>query len=457
MTDHDTQDRALTDNQPHDAHAERWILGSIMRDPELADALREICVPADYYHDAHADLQAVIADLYAQGKPTDDPHIVATAAAAAGHHGRITEIGYLVDLWQLGFPAHAHHYARIVAGHAAARRLIDTATRARQLAYAADFDADAAVDLTQRELDQVVRISSAGLPPILAPLVDDALDRIAHPPVEIAGIATGLPDLDDIYPGHAPGRITVVGARPGNGKTTIGVQFARHAAITLGLPTLFVTMEMGSEEITDRILSAESQVELGRITRGGLTDFDKICVAETAERIADAPLYIDDTPHIGLGYIRHKVKALQRAGGLKLLIVDYLQLMQTDRAENRQQAIAGLSRGLKLLAKELAVPIVLLSQLNRSGAQRSDKKPALSDLRESGSIENDADTVLLLHREEVHQPETSRVGEIDVIVAKNRHGATRDVILGWQGEYARCVDVTRLPRGRIVDNGWSPA
>ncbi|MGW1998415.1 replicative DNA helicase [Embleya sp. NPDC001921] len=455
MTDHDEQ--ALTAPQPHDSHAEHVVLGSIMRDPELADELRAVCPPEDYYHPAHADLQAVIADLHAQGKPTTDPHVLATATAAAGHHGRITEIGYLVDVWQAGFPAFAHHYAKIVAVHAAARRLVDTATRARQLAYGKDFDADTAVDLIQRDLDNVVRISAAGLPPILAPLVDDALDRIAHLPVEIAGIATGLPDLDDVYPGHAPGRITVVGARPGSGKTTMGIQFARHAAITLGLPTLFLTMEMGAGEITDRVLSAEAQVELGRITRGGLTDFDKVCLAETADRIAPAPLYIDDTPHVGLGYIRHKVKTLQRAGGLNLLIVDYLQLMQTERAENRQQQVAALSRGLKLLAKELAIPIVLLSQLNRSSAQRTGKRPELSDLRESGAVEQDADTVLLLHRDELYEPETTRVGELDVIVAKNRHGTTKDVIVGWQGEYARCVDVTRLPRGHIVDNGWMPS
>lgn len=445
----------ITGYQPHDIHAEIQVLGSIMRDPDLADDLADLLHPDDYYRRAHADLHRLLAGMHASGQHTGDPHLVQRAVIAAGHHGKIADGIYLADMWQAGFPAQARHYAQIIATNAAARRLIEVGVTAGQAGRAPGFDPAEAVDVVQRRLDEVTRAATANVPPLIGPLAEDALHRIDNPEAAEPGIPTGLPDLDEVYAGHAPGRITVIGARPGSGKTTVGLQFARYAAIELGLPALFVTLEMTRDEIADRVLAAEAQVELGRILRGGLTAYDRTCLAEAADRVKAAPLYIDDTPHVGLGHLRHRAKTLQRGGGLSLLVVDYLQLMQTGRADNRQQQVAELSRGLKLLAKELSIPVLLLSQLNRASAQRSDKKPALSDLRESGAVEQDADTVLLLHRDELYEPESQRPGQLDVIVAKNRHGTTREVPVGWQGEYARVVDITNVPLRRFSDQGWS--
>ena len=242
----------------------------------------------------------------------------------------------------------------------------------------------------------------------------------------MVGVPTGFAELDSLTNGLHPGQLIIIAARPALGKSTLALDFARSAAIGNNMPTIFFSLEMGRSEIAMRLLSAESNVFLHNMRKGTVRTEDWTTLASTRGRIADAPLYIDDSPNMTLVEIRAKCRRLKQRVGLKMVVIDYLQLMTSGkRVESRQQEVSEFSRALKLLAKELQVPVIALSQLNRGPEQRVDKKPALSDLRESGSLEQDADMVILLHRESAYEKESSRPGEADLIVAKHRNGPHR--------------------------------
>jgi replicative DNA helicase len=234
----------------------------------------------------------------------------------------------------------------------------------------------------------------------------------------------------------------VIAARPAVGKSTLALDFARAAAIKNGLSTAFFSLEMGRNEITMRLLSAEARVPLHTMRTGQMSDDDWTRLARRMSEVADAPLFIDDSPNMSLMEIRAKCRRLKQRHDLRMVIIDYLQLMSSPkRVENRQQEVSEMSRSLKLLAKEVDVPVIALSQLNRGPEQRTDKKPLLSDLRESGSIEQDSDVVILLHREDAYERESPRAGEADLIVAKHRNGPTTTVTVAFQGHYSRFVDM----------------
>ena len=234
----------------------------------------------------------------------------------------------------------------------------------------------------------------------------------------------------------------IVAARPALGKSTLALDFARSAAIAHNMPAIFFSLEMGRSEIAMRLLSAESSVPLQNMRKGTVDARDWTTIAQVRGRINDAPLYLDDSPNMTLVEIRAKCRRLKQRVGLKLVVIDYLQLMTSGkRVESRQQEVSEFSRALKLLAKELQVPVIALSQLNRGPEQRADKLPAISDLRESGSIEQDADMVILLHRESAYEKDNPRAGEADLIVAKHRNGPTRTVTVGFHGHFSRFADM----------------
>jgi replicative DNA helicase len=258
----------------------------------------------------------------------------------------------------------------------------------------------------------------------------------------VVGVPTGFRDLDQLTNGLHPGQMIVVAARPAIGKSTLGLDFARCAAVRHGMTAVVFSLEMNRTEITMRLLSAETGVPLQRMRSGQMTDDDWHRVVRRMGEIDEKPLYIDDSPNLTLMEIRAKARRLKQRKDLKLLVLDYMQLMSAARrVENRQQEVADMSRSLKLLAKELDVPVVAISQLNRNPEQRSDKRPQLSDLRESGAIEMDADVVLLLHREDAYERDTPRAGIVDVIVAKHRNGPTRALELANQLHLARFADL----------------
>jgi replicative DNA helicase len=240
------------------------------------------------------------------------------------------------------------------------------------------------------------------------------------------------------------GQLIVIAARPAMGKSTLGLDLARTAAIRNQQTVVLFSLEMSRTEITMRLLSAEARVHLQNLRGGRMSDDDWTRVAHKLGEMSGAPLFIDDSPNVTMMEVRAKARRLKQRNDLKLIVLDYLQLMSSPkRVESRQQEVSEISRSLKLLAKELDVPVVALSQLNRSAEQREGKRPMLSDLRESGAIEQDADMVILLHREDVYQPESPRAGEADFIVAKHRNGPTATVVVSFQGHYSRFVDMAR--------------
>jgi replicative DNA helicase len=313
------------------------------------------------------------------------------------------------------------------------------------MGYTGDGDADDIVDAAQAEIYGVTdRRTSEDYQPLSAVMEGtlDEIEAIGNRGGEMVGVPTGFADFDELTNGLHPGQMIVLAARPAVGKSTLGLDIARSAAIKHGLGTCIFSLEMGRTEITMRLLSAEARVSLHHMRTGRLTDDDWTRLARRMGEVSNAPLFIDDSPNMSMMEIRAKCRRLKQRHDLKLVVIDYLQLMQSGkRVESRQQEVSEFSRALKLLAKELEVPVVAISQLNRASEQRTDKKPQMSDLRESGSIEQDADMVVLLHREELYERESPRAGEADFIVAKHRNGPTATITVAFQGHYSRFVDM----------------
>jgi replicative DNA helicase len=323
------------------------------------------------------------------------------------------------------------------------RRLVEAGTKIVQLGYSTEGEVDDAVDQAQAEVYSVTERRANEDYVQLSTLLPAALDEIEKISQGVMGegVKTGFKELDSLTNGLHPGNMIVLAARPAVGKSTLGLDIARHASIHKGDTSVIFSLEMSRSEITMRMLSAEARVALNNIRAGTLNDEEWARLARRMGEISEAPLFIDDSPNLSLMEIRAKARRLKQRHDLKLIVIDYLQLMTSGkRVENRQQEVSEFSRQLKLLAKELNVPIIAISQLNRSPEQRSDKKPLLSDLRESGSIEQDADVVILLHRDDLYDNQ-NRSGEADLIVAKHRNGPTRTITVSAQLHFARFVDM----------------
>ncbi|MDN3262860.1 replicative DNA helicase [Streptomyces sp. CSDS2] len=440
---------------PNDVSAEQSSLGGQMLSKDaIADVLDTPLQQRDYYKPAHETIQAAILYLYGKGEPVDP----ITVSAELTKRGDITKVGgaaYVHSLVQtVPTAANAAYYAEIVHELAVRRRLIEASTRIAQVAYSGQGELDDVRSAVETEvLDALAtREQSAGYDYVredVAPFWDQ-LDATMKGTGKMTGVPTGFIDLDAMTNGLQPGQLIVIGARPAMGKSTLALDIARAASIKNGLTSAFFSLEMGRSEITQRLYSAEASVALHHIRAGTVTEDDLNRLAKRTPAIEGAPLIVDDSPNLTLTEIRSRARRIKQAkDGLDLLIVDYLQLMQSGagrRAENRQQEVSDISRNLKLLAKELEIPIIALSQLNRGPEQRTDKRPQISELRESGSIEQDADMVILLHREDAYEKESPRAGEADLIVAKHRNGPTATVTVAFQGHYSRFVDMaTNMP------------
>ncbi|HEY5788118.1 MAG TPA: replicative DNA helicase, partial [Microlunatus sp.] len=342
--------------------------------------------------------------------------------------------------------ASAGFYADIVREKSTLRRLSDAATHIAQLAAAGEGEADDLVDRAQAALYAVTdRRSSEDYVP-LSQLMQPVMDEIEAIGArgDMAGVPTGFADLDELTGGLHPGQMVILAARPGAGKSTMALDLARSASIRHGLTSAFFSLEMSRLEITMRLLSAEASVPLAHIRSGRMSDRDWASISARMGEVSEAPMYIDDSPNLTIMEIRAKARRLKQRHNLQLMVIDYIQLMTSGkRVESRQVEVSEFSRQIKLLAKELEIPVVALSQLNRGPEQRTDKKPMLSDLRESGSLEQDADLVILLNRPDLHDKESDRAGEADFDVAKHRNGPTKVVTVAFQGHYSRFADMQR--------------
>jgi replicative DNA helicase len=378
---------------PHDVAAEQCVLGGMLLSKDAISDVIEVIRPTDHYRPAHQLVHEAILDLYSRGEPAD----AITVANELSRRGEIARVGggpYLHTLIaSVPTAANAGYYARIVRERAILRRLVEAGTRIVQFGYAGEADADDLVDRAQAEVfavtDRRVSEDYHSLSEIMPGALDE-IEAIGSRGGVLTGVPTGFSDLDALTNGLHPGQMVVIAARPAIGKSTLALDFARAAAIRHGMATVLFSLEMGRNEITMRLLSAEARVPLSTMRTGQMNDDDWARLARRMSEVADAPLFIDDSPNMNLMEIRAKCRRLKQRNDLKFVIIDYLQLMSSPkRVENRQQEVSELSRSLKLLAKELDVPVIALSQLNRGPEQRTDKKPLLSDLRESGCMTED--------------------------------------------------------------------
>jgi replicative DNA helicase len=435
---------------PHDIQAEQAALGSMMWSAEAAGELSATLTDVDFFRPAHALIFDAIVEMYGRGEAVN----AVTAAAELDRRGHLTRAGgpmYLHTLISTTPTAgNGGYYARIVVEKAKARRLVEVGDRIAQRARGPVEDIDRLISDAQEAVYAVTSTRASNDITVVGDLLDQFVKDAEAGEARgtaIAGISSGLVDLDALTDGFRPGEMWIVAARPSVGKTVAGLDFARAAAIGAGLPAAVFSMEMSKAEIMNRLMAAHCRVPLAEIRSGRVSVDNWSRLARKFDDVTAAPLYLDDTPGLTVPEIRAKARRVKARGGLSMVVIDYLQLMTSvKRSENRQQEVTHISGRLKELAMELGIVVIALSQLNRAVEQRADKRPAMHDLRESGSLEQDADGVILLHREEMSNPETARVGEADFIIEKNRSGARGIITVAFQGHYTRFHDMAREER-----------
>ncbi len=433
---------------PHNIDAEESVIGALLLSRDAIGIVSEMGLqPHDFYRPAHRHIFDAIRGLYSSGAPAD----TVTVADELRRAGLIAEVGGPEALHELqnATPAisSAGHYAKIVQETALLRQLIFAAGDIAELAYSEPDDVIKALDQAETKIfnvgEQRVTDSTRTLEELL-PGVMDRLQESYDRGDTITGIATGYTDLDELLSGLQPSALYIVGARPAMGKTAFGLGMASHVAQHSTKPVIVFSLEMGHSELTQRILSSEARVDSTKIRTGKLAESDWAKIGKAIGRL-EVPLFLDDNPRVTVMEIRAKARRIKsQYGGIGLIVIDYLQLMGGDtRAENRQLEVSEISRSLKILARELEVPIVALSQLSRTLEARGDKRPMLSDLRESGSLEQDADVVMFLYRDEVYHPDSPDKGSAEVIVAKHRSGPIGTKRLVFLGQYTRFDNAAR--------------
>lgn len=425
-------DAAVDGRQPpQDLGAEQSVLGGMLLSKDaIADVLAKLR-PDDFYRPNHQRIYNAILDLYGKGEPCD----AVTLAAELDRRGGLQRVGgapYLHTLIAtVPTAANAGYYAGIVAEKAVLRRLVEAGTRVVQYGYAGAEGADISevVDRAQAEVYEVTERRASEDFVVLDDLLQttmDEIDAIQSGSALSQGVPTGFADIDELTTGLHGGQMIIVAARPGAGKSTLAMDFMRSCSIKHRMASVIFSLEMSKSEIVMRLLSAEARIKLGDMRAGRLSDDDWAKMARRMSEISEAPLYIDDSANLTMMEIRAKARRLKQKTDLKLVVVDYMQLMTSGkRYESRQAEVGDFSRSLKLMAKELDVAVVAISQLNRGPEQRADKIPQISDLRESGNLEQDCDLCFLLHRPEMYDKDSPRLGEVDVILAKHRNGPTR--------------------------------
>ena len=439
---------------PHDENAEMAVLGGMLMSKDAVGEVSQNISENDFYLPKHQTIYRAIIDLFASSEPAD----TVTVANALMRDDQLEKVGgadYLHSLVaSVPTAANAAYYAEIVRQRSILRNVISAGTKIAQMGYSAEgSQAEDIVNLAQSE---VYEMSTGNARQDYAPIsevVRDSLEMLEEMQngEKQTGVPTGFADIDDLTMGLQPGQMIVVAGRPAMGKSTLGVDFARAAAIKHKMTNVIFSLEMSKNELAQRIISAQTDINLSDLRHVDQINQEKWAVLNRfMDEMKDAPLFIDDSPNMSLMEIRAKCRQLKQSDDLKLVVIDYLQLMSSGRAvESRQQEVSEFSRALKLMAKELEVPVVALSQLNRGSEIRGDHKPMLSDLRESGSIEQDADVVFLVHRPDVYNNE-DRPGEADIIMAKHRNGPTATFALSFLGAKSHFADMPRDYDGQEV-------
>lgn len=435
---------------PFSLEAEQSVLGAMFLEREAVLVAAEILQPEDFYRDAHRYIFEAILELEEKGRPAD----LVTVTETLRQQGRLEDVGglaYVTTLAQsVPTAANVEYYARIVEEKSILRRLIREATRIVQNSYEATDEAAAILDEAEQAILRISQYRNhSGFFPV-KDLISAAYDRIEYLYQNkggVTGIPTGFKDLDRLTAGLQPSDLIIVAARPAMGKTSFALNIALHVALEAKIPVAIFSLEMSREQLIMRMLSSEAGIDGQRLRTGFLDEEDWLLLTTAMARLSEAPIYIDDTPNITVMDIRAKARRLVQEQGQALILLDYLQLVNSRRSfESRQQEITEISRGLKALARELQVPVVALSQLSRAVEQRQDKRPVLSDLRKSGAIEQDADVVAFIYRDEYYNPDTeTKKGIAEIIIGKQRNGPTGVVQLAFLKNSMRFRDLSYIP------------
>jgi replicative DNA helicase len=426
---------------PQSREAERCVLGSMLRDNGVIGDVLQIIRAENFYLDAHQKVFQAIISLYDRGHPVD----LVMLAEVLRDQKTLDDIGgypYLAELWDVApTAANAEYYARIVRDKAIVRSLIHAGTEILRDSYDQAMPADELLEGAERKILDIAEMGVTGQTVTLQDAIKEAYDRIdsraerGHQ--SISGLATGYIDLDDKTAGLQNSELIILAARPSVGKTAMALNLVRFIAVEENHPVFFVSLEQSRIELAERLLCCQARVDSHKLRKGHLNSEEMQKLIEAGERLRQAKLFIDDTPGQGMLRIAANARRLKVRHQIRLVVVDYLQLIDPDnRRDSRQEQVASISRRLKFLARELQIPVVSLAQVNRSSEDRQDHKPRLADLRESGSIEQDADTVMLLHRPEMYEP-GQHEGTVEVIIAKQRNGPTGEVTLTYLKQFMR--------------------
>ncbi len=437
---------------PHDIEAEQIALGALLMEDERALAeIAEALDVGDLYRPAHQMVLEVVLALADQGAPVT-PVSVNDELGRRGQSAQTGGAAYLHTLVQaVPTAANGGYYARIVADQARLRRIAAAGTRAAQLGYTGTGEVE---DIAERALAEMERAVARGESAtedttLLGDALTEFITELERPEDPERVVVPPYRDLAEVVPVLRPGELVTVAGRTGMGKSVLALDTARHTAIRMGKPTLLVSLEMPVPLLMRRILAAEARVPANALARKELSDAHWQALASAMGRVRDAPLHLSTPASCTLGLIRARLRAMARRDPARLLVVDHVGLMSSaTRPENRQNEIAAYSRGLKQIAMEFDIPVMMVSQVNRSPESREDRVPRLGDLRDSGSLEQDSDAVLLVYRPDYYDPEDPRAGEVDVVVAKNRSGSTSTVPLAHQLHYQRFVDMIHDPSER---------
>jgi replicative DNA helicase len=429
---------------PQNIDAEQSLLGGILIDPEALNKVVDIVEGEDFYREDHRAIFQVVLELYEKNEPID----IVTVSSLARDKGFIEKIGGISNLSRLvdGMPTSANiaQYAKMVKEKALLRNIMRTATEIVEKGYEVDTNVDTFIDDAER---MIFQIAEKKYKPSFFSMKDlvwesmKTIESLGERHDGVTGVPTGFTDLDRMTGGLQPSDLIVVAGRPSMGKTAFCLNMAQYAALSgdgdRGLPIGVFSLEMSKEQLVMRLLSSEAEVEFFKIRSGGLRDEERTKLGRAAGKLYGAPLFIDDTPALSVLELRARARRLKKEHGLQLLVVDYLQLMR-GRASNldrREQEISEISRSLKALAKELNIPVIAISQLNRMVEQREDKRPRLADLRESGAIEQDADVIIFIYRDIVYNKETKEPNAAEIIIGKQRNGPIGDVRLTFLDKY----------------------
>ncbi len=426
---------------PNDTLSEQAVIGSMLVSKDAVQTAVEVLKPEDFYREDNKEIFAAMMDIYSIGKEID----IITASEQLRLRGTLERVGGTQNLATLidNVPTttNIENYVKIVKEKSTARELIKAVDEVKSSAFEQTEEIDAVLEKAEKVIFDVVQNKDtkgySGMKEILVNTFD-SIEKMYQNKEKISGISSGFYDLDEMTSGLNNSELLIVAARPAMGKSAFVLNIATYVAMHEKVPVLIFNLEMSKEQLVKRILSSESMIDAKKINNGELESEDWLKLGDASGRLSDVPIYIDDTPGLSSEELRARSRKAKLEKKIGLIIIDYMQLMESKTpSASRQQEVSEISRSLKLLAKELNVPVIALSQLSRATEGRADHRPMLSDLRESGSIEQDADIVMFIHREDYYDKDTEKKNIAEIIIAKNRSGETGTVELAWMGQYTK--------------------